>query len=287
VLWETHRDHFGKDGDTLVVQGSTEDFNPTVDANIIKQAYADDAQFAAAEYGGRFRDGLSAFITRDVLDRCIASKVVERQPSAYFKFHAFCDPSGGSSDSFALAIGHRDENGIVIVDCLRESVPPFSPQQVVEDFCRDLARYRVTSVTGDRYAGEFPRELFRNFGVTYRPCTTSASDLFKELLPRLNNGTISLLDHPRAIGQLGNLERRTLAGGREAIDHPRSGKSDIANAIAGLAFICGSIGSVGEFAVGLYGHGGPITWLDNRRGRVSALSGAGGQNECIPTRKRR
>jgi hypothetical protein len=30
---------------------------------------------------------------------------------------------------------------------------------------RWLKTYRISSVTGDRYAGEFPRELFRKQGV--------------------------------------------------------------------------------------------------------------------------
>ena len=33
------------------------------------------------------------------------------------------------------------------------------------------------------------------------------------------------------------LERRTSRGGRDSIDHPPSGHDDIANAIAGLAYV--------------------------------------------------
>jgi hypothetical protein len=39
---------------------------------------------------------------------------------------------------------------------------------------------------------------------------------------------------------------------------------------------------VGYYPIG----GGVITWTDPRHGRVSALSAANGQNECIPTGNR-
>ena len=82
-------------------------------------------------------------------------------PAAHNFYRAFTDPSGGSDDSFALAISHKSE------DRIREARPPFSPDAVVDDFAALLKSYRVSRVTGDRYAGEFPRELFRKHGIAY------------------------------------------------------------------------------------------------------------------------
>jgi len=53
-----------------------------------------------------------------------------------------------------------------VLDCVREKIPPFSPEVVVE-FVEVLRRYRVSSVTGDRYGGEWPRERFEAHGVAY------------------------------------------------------------------------------------------------------------------------
>ena len=97
----------------------------------------------------------------------------------------------------------------------------------------------VTRITGDRYAGEWPREQFRKRGLSYEPVELTASDLFRELLPHLNTRTIALLDHPRAIGQLSALERK-VGRGKDIIDHPRGAKNDIANAIAGVTWIAGT-----------------------------------------------
>jgi hypothetical protein len=60
------------------------------------------------------------------------------------------------------------------------------------------------------------------------------SQLYVELLPRINARTIRLLDHPGAINQICMLERRTVRGGRDSIDHPPNTHDDLANAIAGL-----------------------------------------------------
>jgi hypothetical protein len=64
-----------------------------------------------------------------------------------------------------LAIGHREDDA-VIIDCLRERKPPFSPKAVVAEFSETLKSYRVTKVIGDKYGGEWPREQFRNHGIS-------------------------------------------------------------------------------------------------------------------------
>ena len=140
------------------------------------------------------------------------------------------DPSGGSDDSFALAISHKSEDRIII-DAIREARPPFSPDAVVDDFAALLKSYRVSRVTGDRYAGEFPRELFREHGIA---CDLAKSEFFRDLLPLLNSGRIVLPRNDRLQGQIVGLERRTSAVGRDTISHPDR-HDDVANAVAGAA----------------------------------------------------
>jgi hypothetical protein len=55
------------------------------------------------------------------------------------------------------------------------------------------------------------------------------------LLPKLNSKTIRIPDYPRLVNQVAALERRTSRGGRDTIDHPPSGKDDVANVVAGVA----------------------------------------------------
>jgi hypothetical protein len=79
-------------------------------------------------------------------------------------YYAFVDPSGGSSDSFPLAIAHVGLFNKAVLDGFWERRPPFSPDDVCREFAEILKSYRITIVTGDRYAGEWPRERFREHG---------------------------------------------------------------------------------------------------------------------------
>jgi hypothetical protein len=149
-------------------------------------------------------------------------------------YHAFVDPSGGSADSFTLAVSHRDGERFII-DAIREIRPPFSPEAVIDDLATLLKSYRIARVVGDRYAGEFPRELFRKRGIHYVCADKTKSDLFRDLLPMLNSGSIVLPKSDRLINQLTGLERRTARSGKDSIDHGPGGHDDLANAVAGAA----------------------------------------------------
>ena len=148
---------------------------------------------------------------------------------------AFVDPSGGSNDSMTLAIGHRGQDGRAIVDVVRERRPPFSPEAVVEEFAELLRSYNCTKVTGDRYAGEWPRERFSVHGVRYDPAAKVKSDLYLGLLATVNSGRAEIPPQARLATQLCALERRTSRGGRDSIDHAPGGHDDLANAVAGVA----------------------------------------------------
>ena len=134
-----------------------------------------------------------------------------------------------------LAVGH-EQDGVVILDAIRERQPPFSPADVVGEFSTLLKTYQVDKIVGDRYAGEWPREKFSEFGIRYEPATKPKSDLYKDTLAILNSGKVDLLDHPKLVAQFCNLERRTARGGRDSIDHPPglSFHDDIANCCAGI-----------------------------------------------------
>ena len=56
ALWDAYRRHYGQDGDRILVwQADTRSMNPSVDEQVIAEAYAQDESAAAAEYGAQFR----------------------------------------------------------------------------------------------------------------------------------------------------------------------------------------------------------------------------------------
>ncbi len=234
ALWATHRKYFGKAGLILVWQAATRTMNATVPQSVIDDAMERDASSAAAEYLAQFRSDIEALLTREAVEACVSPGVRERPFIPRLKYKAFVDPSGGSSDSFTMAIAHREGNGLIL-DLVRERKPPFSPDAVVEDFSKVLKEYRVSKVTGDRYGGEWVRESFRRHGIAYELSAQPKSDLYRDAVPLVNAKTLDLLDHDRLTNQLIGLERRTARGGKDSIDHAPGGRDDIANVVAGVA----------------------------------------------------
>jgi len=233
ALWEAYKQHFGKDGDrALVWQANTLSMNPSIDPSIIERAFEEDESVASAEYGAEFRRDIETFISRETVDACIVPERLELPYCAQFNYVGFTDPSGGSADSFTLAISHS-EGGKVILDAIRERKPPFSPDAVTQEFAELLKAYKIGTVQGDRYAGEWPRERFSKHGITYEPSEKVKSDIYRDLLPMLNSGQVELLDHKRLYAQLCGLERRTARGGKDIVDHPSGGHDDLSNAAAG------------------------------------------------------
>ena len=234
ALYEARQKHFGKENDRVLVwQAETRTMNPTVLQDFIDQAYEDDPASASAEYGAEFRRDIEAFISREAIEACVEPGRRELPPTSY-THQAFVDPSGGSQDSMTLAIGHREDDRIVI-DCIRERKPPFSPDDVVRDFAQVVQSYGLSTVAGDRYAGEWPRERFAEYGIMYEASAKPKNDLYRDLLPLINAQRIELLDNDRLVAQLVGLERQTARSGRDSISHSPGGHDDVANAVAGVA----------------------------------------------------
>lgn len=234
-LYNTYRRDYGAAGDRLVLvaKAPSRAFNATLPQRVVDRAYERDAAVASSEYGGEFRDDIAAYITREIVEACVSLGVFERGHISSFTYKAFVDPSGGLNDAMTLAIAHND-GGMAVLDAMRERKPPFSPEAVVEDFCTTLKAYGISEVTGDRYAGEWPREQFRKHGVTYLLAENTRSDLYRDMLPVLNSGKADLLESATLLTQIVGLERRVARGGRESIDHPPNGHDDLANAVAGV-----------------------------------------------------
>jgi hypothetical protein len=242
ALWNAYKRHFAKPSSTLVWQANTRTMNPTISQDIIDEAIEVDPSNAAAEFGAEFRSDVAAYVDRAVVEAAVVPARFELPPVSGLRYFGFVDPSDGSSDSMTLAITHREKDGRAVLDAIRERRPPFSPEDVTGEFATLLEAYRCSSVTGDRFGGEWPRARMRLQGVAYELAEKPKSDLYRDALPALNSGKIELLDHPRLVSQICSLERRTARGGRDSIDHPPGASShdDIANAALAALLLVGS-----------------------------------------------
>jgi hypothetical protein len=221
------------DAPALIWRAATRVMNSTVPQRVIDDATTRDPARAAAEYGAEFRVDIESFIAREVVEAAIAPGRHELPPLPGVVYTAFVDPSGGSADAFTLAVAHAEREGRVILDCIRERRPPFSPEAVTAEYAQTLKSYRCQTCRGDRYGGQWPAEQFAKHGIEYQAAAKPKTDLYSEVLPLLNGGRVELLDHPRLVAQLCGLERRTARGGRDSIDHAPGSHDDIVNAVAG------------------------------------------------------
>lgn len=233
LLYKKHQASFGQnDPNVLVIVAPTIALNPTIDPSAIVRAREMDPDAARSEWDAEFRDDISDFLTRVAVEACVDDEVHERPVDLSKHYVGFCDPSGGSSDSMTLAIAHK-EGSTSILDAVREIRPPFNPESAVAEFASLCRSYRVSSIEGDRYAGEWVAAAFRNKGIHYGHTTKSRSEIYLDALPEINSHSFRLLDHEVLINQLCALERRPMRGGRDSIDHPPGGHDDVANAAAG------------------------------------------------------
>ena len=253
-VWKYHQQYYGQEHPSILfVKGPTQLFNPTMPERVITDAFETDPAAAASEYGSledgiQFRSDVEGFATFEAVQAAIIDGCIELPHCSEFGYVAFTDPSGGSSDSFTLAIAHR-EGDVAVLDCLRECRPPFSPAQVVEEFSKAIESYGIHTVKGDRYAGEFSRELFRKSGIEYEPSAKSKSDIYLELLPMLNSGRAQLLDNKRLVSQLCGLERRTSRSGKDSIDHAPGRHDDLINAAAGALVETRAARAPGDYGI--------------------------------------
>lgn len=248
-LYETWRRSYGKDDDHrhLVWQADTLSMRPSDDQELldeIKAEYDEDPENAKAEYGAQFRSDLESLYKKSVVENVCVQGRAERPRMAAYGYRGFVDPSGGSSDSYVLAIAHdelRDIAGervkIPILDKVREWPAPFDPEEVSKEVVEICRAYQIAEVTGDAYGGEWPREPLRKRGVQYALSDKTRSELYLEFLPVINSGRCELLDreaNKKMVNQFSNLERRTGRTGKDSVDHPPGSHDDVANAVAGV-----------------------------------------------------
>jgi hypothetical protein len=236
VLFSKFDRHFGRDDDdVLVVRAPTREMNPTIDAELVDSALAEDPEAARAEWLAEWRADLEAFLSADLVEAALdRGRPAELPPQPDVAYRAFVDASGGRHDRYAWAIGHR-EGEAVVVDAVRWRTPPFDPAAVTAEVAAHMREYGVSLATGDRYGAQWTTEAFANNGCVLEASPKAKSDLYIEALPHFARGTIRLPPLREVALELQGLERRVSRTGRDSVDHAPGGRDDLANVVCGLA----------------------------------------------------
>jgi hypothetical protein len=261
-LWEAYKRDYGPNGDpqVIIAKAASRTMNPGLPQKTIDRAFERDPIAAASEYGREnveFRSEVEAAFDMRAVEACILRGIYEVPRVIGEQYVAFCDPAGGTgTDSFTVAIATtRMVKDIKLAQlvCLREFKPPFVPSQTIAEISKVLMSYGINTVTGDRYAGDFAPEHFRNNGITYEVSEKSKSDIYLDAIPLVNSKQIELLDNQRLITQICSLERRVARGGRSSLDHPQGPNyhDDLSNAAFGALILASGIDPDG-FSLDMY-----------------------------------
>jgi hypothetical protein len=257
VVWNTYQDHYRNEGSPVLVWlASTTDMHDSeVIRKYVQAELVKDPVGAAAEFQSEFRTDIGPFVDPEVVEAAVVKgrdmlEYDARHPQIYW---AFCDPSGGSQDSFGLGIAHM-EGEQIIVDLAQEWPVPFEADQVMDDLASILGDYRVRYVTGDNVGGIWLRDplkkgLFSDGhpragqprNIDYVLASMPKSKIYLNILPRLNAGRLQLVDDQTLIRQIKGLERKQSRGG-DIVDHRAGAKDDVANSVLGAAWLADTLG---------------------------------------------
>ncbi|MBR3370315.1 MAG: hypothetical protein IKG52_06770 [Rhodobacteraceae bacterium] len=232
VLWDTFKRAFADDGESrvLVAQAPSRTMNPLLPQSVVDDAMRDDPEAARAEYLAEFRSDIASFLDVDLIAQCTRPKPLELPAQRGLSYVAFVDPAGGGADEFTMSIAHR-EGDTAIIDLVTGRKG--SPAGIVAEFAQVLTRYGIKAISGDRYAGRWPRDEFQKHGIKYEVSEQDRSALYLEFLAALNSGRVELPPCQITARQFAGLERRTSRSGRDTIDHAPGAHDDRANAVAG------------------------------------------------------
>ena len=244
LLHAKHRDHFGVEGDdVLVVQGDSATFNPQLSAVLIEAHRASDPEAALAEWDAQFRSDLVQFLSEDLIELAIdCSRPPELPPQQGVRYQCFVDASGGRHDSYTVCIGHKDSGGRFICDVLRGREPPFDPQEITREYAALAREYGCLRIEGDAYSADWIASSYRECGATYECSEKNKSELYLEGLPTSSRGLVSLPEHRRLKRELRLSERRVSRAGRDRVYHGRGGSDDYANSLFGCLNLAMSTG---------------------------------------------
>jgi hypothetical protein len=237
-LFELYERHYGPDGDPriVVVQGASRDLNPSLPERVVIRALERDAVAAAAEYLGQFRADVTGFINRELLMQAVDEGITERPPSPQFEYIAFCDAasgiaSSGDGDRFAVAVGHRFGD-VVVIDYCRRWMPPFNASEVTAEVAAIARAYRCNEVISDGFSSGYLRAELLRHSVGHRISEFNKSELYLASLPMITSCRVRLPDLKFLIDEFAALERRPGSGGHDKID--ARGHEDAANVCAGV-----------------------------------------------------
>lgn len=240
ALYEAIKEGWGQaDSDTLVWKAPTAVMNPTISPAYLERERRRDPDTFRREFEAEPADSISTLFESDTIEACVVPGRRELPPHPGFAYVAALD-AAFRGDTFALGICHQEQVR-VIFDLLLgwegSKRQPVNLEAVSAEIGRLCTEYRITDVLGDQYCAQPVKEALARHGLRFQERAFTArlkADIYQALKHQVNQGTIELLDHPKSLRELSNIELRLTSGGSVQIGAPEIGgyHDDYATVIA-------------------------------------------------------
>lgn len=227
----------GQYADMLHIHAASQEVNPTLDAATLERERQRDPSLYKREYLAEFDSGVGALFDPDAVNAAVVHRDA-LPPVPGITYVCSIDPAY-SGDAFALAIGHVNDAGRLIVDrtaAWRGSHSrPVDHATVLTEVATWAKAYNGAKIVTDQYASAAVQS-----GLQERGCLVEAVPWTNEnkiaaaqgLRQRLYSGTVELPDDRALVAELCNLEQRPSPAGKPRIQGV--GHDDRAMALLGL-----------------------------------------------------
>jgi hypothetical protein len=237
VMYADFQNFFGVDDSPLLVwRASTLLMNPSLRTAELETLKRIDPLRYSREFDAEWIDALDSFIPAAWVEGAVRRNRRDNPPIPGMAYVKSIDQSQLRGDKFAIAIGHKEKDA-VIIDLVRawsgNGAEIVNLEAVVQEIVTIARRYGGTAdFIGDQQAKDWVSEAFRRAGGSFRKSERDTSTCYLEAEPFFSQGRIEIPDDADLIRELKLLERRPRPGGKVLVDHPRNGHDDLAAAVA-------------------------------------------------------
>lgn len=266
LLFELHRDHFGKPDRVLVVHAPTRAMNPTFPEAQVEAIRARTPDVAAREYDAQWLDADSAFFDSALIDRAVRAGPLERPAEGAREYVATMD-AATRGNSWTLVVGRADSPGVVISLARQwtgSKTSPLDPAQVFKEIAAALRPYRVHEIHCDAWALDPLRSCASAARLELRPQTLGPElrvQIYRSVETLLRTAQLELTPNDVLVRDLRAVRKRALAGGVR-VDLPRTADGRHADYAPSVAMLCHLIGPAAQQTTG-------AGWLEYMRSLAS------------------
>lgn len=239
-IYQDFKQYYGKaNDDVLVFKGSTELFNPTYSKRKLERLKKRKPGVYKVEHEAEFKQDVSSMYAPEMIDLAVCvNRTLEHFYDESKEYFCFVDVAGGGGkDGYAICIGHRTEDGKVIIDVVRSRKPKFNPDEVTREYVKLCLSYNIYLVTGDKFSGDWASNSWSkhsNGQIVYQKSDRTKSQLYLEAESLFNTGMIEIPNKEQVISELKDLIRKSRSGSKDSVDSYSGASEDEANVLCGV-----------------------------------------------------